>query len=478
MRVLIICCTAFILGSTHAQERFGIAHSNYGGADAAYLNPARPAGQWPYADFRLFGTEVFTWNSLVAWSDRERPLLGEVREGIAGNSAGNVIRRSGPGNSDRGIVQTKVLGPAFSLALGRGTIGAGVRSRVHTSVSGVSDQLANILFEGIDYAPQLGQRYQMQGLKVLGAAWTEVGVSYAHIIKAEGFGMLSAGTHLRYNIGHAAGAFQVTDLDLTVVDTAELIIHEASANYGFAMPAIRAGSGWGADLGMVYERTMSESDGYRPHQGSSGCTPMRYRYRIGVSLVDLGGIRYKNGEAGSIDAGSLVIADHGDVPIQDASDLDSLLATATGWKRSQGFSVGMPTGLSVQYDQRLADNTYIAFSAVQQLAGRNTMRLRRSNSMAITPRFETRYVEAALPVVFHEYDMGKPSIGFMLRFNGLVVGSDHIMPFLGKGDVYALDLYMRLRIMLFRSPACKGKRASGSHRSGSKDMIPCATPND
>jgi hypothetical protein len=98
--------------------------------------------------------------------------------------------------------------------------------------------------------------------------------------------------------------------------------------------------------------------------------------------------------------------------------------------------------------------------------------------MAITPRFETRYVEAALPVVFHEYDMGKPSIGFMLRFNGLVVGSDHIMPFLGKGDVYALDLYMRLRIMLFRSPACKGKRASGSHRSGSKDMIPCATPND
>lgn len=478
MRAHFLCCAVLFAAVVSAQERFGIAHSNFGGADAAYLNPARYAGQWPYADIRVMGVDAFAWNSLVSWSDRQRPLLGEVRDGIAGNSTGNVVRRGSIyAGSHRGVVRSTVLGPAFSLALGRGTIAAGVRSRVHTSVSGVTEELANIIFEGIGYAPQFGKRYQLGGLRVLGAAWTETSLSYAHIIQAEGFGMLSAGASLKYNIGHTAGAFQISDLDFTVLDTAQLEIHNVSASYGIAAPRFSSGSGFGADIGMVYERTMDECDGYRPHQGSAGCTPMRYRYRVGVSLIDLGGIRYKSAEAGSIDSGSLSIADHAELPIQSVEDLDSLLATSTRWTNDARFSIGLPTALAIQYDQRIADNTYVALAAVQQLSGKNTMRLRRNNAISITPRFEMRYVEFALPVVFHEYDVARPSIGAMLRFNGLVIGSDHVMPFVGRADVYGLDFYARLRIMLFRSPACKGKRTA-THRSGSKDMIPCATPND
>jgi len=341
----------------------------------------------------------------------------------------------------------------------------------------VSEALGNFMYRGFNFAPQHGVRYRDSGVRALGAAWTEFSASYAHILRAEGFGLLSAGAGVRYNMGHAAGALQFTDLDYTVVDTAQLIIHEATAQYGFALPAVRAGAGWGADLGMVYERTLDEADGYYPHQGSKGCTPMRYRYRIGLSLLDLGGIRFREAQAGAIAAGSLTIPDHARIPVQDVADADSLLASATRWSRTTGLAMGLPTAISLQYDQRIVDHTYVAFAAVQTLAGRNTLRLRRSNALAITPRFESRYFEAALPVVFHEYALAAPSVGFMLRFNGLVLGSDHILPFVSKGDVYALDLYARLRIMLFRSPTCKGKRTSTRHRSGSKDMVPCATPN-
>ena len=41
-----------------------------------------------------------------------------------------------------------------------------------------------------------------------GAAWTEAGINYAHILRSEGFGMLSAGINARYLMGHAAGAFR------------------------------------------------------------------------------------------------------------------------------------------------------------------------------------------------------------------------------------------------------------------------------
>ena len=478
MRGIFFCLAVLSSVLADAQERYGLAHSNYGGSDIAFLNPARSAGQWVYADIRLAGVDAFVWNSLIAWSDRNQSLFGELRAPSTGQNSGSVVlRNTNFGDGQRATVQAAVLGPAVSLALGRGTIGLGVRSRAHVSASGVSEAMGNFMYHGFNFRPQHGVRYREEGVRTLGAAWTEFSVNYAHIVRAEGFSFISAGASVRYNLGHTAGTLQLTDLDYTVVDTAQLIVHDATARYGYALPAMRAGSGWGADLGMVYERTMDEADGYYPHQATAGCTPMRYRYRIGLSLLDLGGLRFREGEAGSITTGSLDIADRDEVSVNDVADLDSLFSTATGWTREVGLPVGLPTAISLQYDQRIADRVYLGFAAVQNLAGRNSLRLRRSNSIAVTPRFETRHFEAALPVVFHEYALGQPSIGLMLRFNGLVIGSDHILPFVGRSDVYAMDLYARIRVMLFRSPSCKGKRGPSKQRSGSPGMVPCATPN-
>ncbi len=479
MRAIFFCLAMLFAGVAGAQERFGMAHGNYGGSDIAFLNPARTAGQWVYADIRLAGADAFAWNSLMAWSDRTQDLFGELRKGGTSVNSGSMVLRNNPfGRSHRAVVQAAVLGPAVSMALGRGTIGLGVRSRAHVSASGVSEAMGNFLFHGLNHRPQHGLRYREEGVRTLGAAWTEFSMNYAHIVRAEGFSFISVGASVRYNLGHTAGTMQLTDLDYTVVDTAQLIVHEATARYGFALPGVRAGSGWGADLGMVYERTLDEADGYYPHQGSAGCSPIRYRYRIGLSLLDLGGIRFRQAESASVHAGSFTIADRGIVPVEELADLDSLFSTATGWTREAGLSVGLPTAISLQYDQRIADHAYVAFAAVQNLAGRNSLRLRRMNSLAITPRYEMRHFEAAVPVVFHEYALAQPSIGLMLRFNGLVIGSDHIVPFMGKSDVYAMDLYARLRVMLFRSPTCNGKRGRAKHRSGSLGMVPCATPND
>lgn len=479
MRALSFCLVMVSALVAAAQERFGLAHGNYGGTDIAFLNPARPAGQWVYADIRLAGVDAFAWNSLVAWSGRDRSLFGELRApSTSQDNSTAVLRNTVFGDRHRANVQFAALGPAASLALGRGTIGLGIRSRAHVSASGVSGTMGNFLYHGFNFRPQHGARYRDEGVRALGAAWTEFSMNYAHILRAEGFGFISAGASVRYNLGHTAGSIQISDLDYTVVDTAQLIVHEATARYGYALPATRAGSGWGADLGVVYERTLDEADGYYPHKATAGCTPKRYRYRLGLSLLDLGGIRFNGAEAGSISAGSLTIPDRDDVDIQDAADLDSLFSTSTSWSREPGPSVGLPTAISVQYDQRITDHAYVAFAAVQNLAGHNSLRLRRSNAMAITPRYGTRHFEVALPVVFHEYALSAPSIGFMLRINGLAIGSDHIMPFIGKGDVYAMDLYARLHVMLFRSPSCTGKRGPSKQRSGIAGMVPCATPND
>lgn len=471
----ILCLGGTVL---KGQERFGLLHSNYGGTDIAFLNPARSAGQWPWMDIRVAGADVFAWNSLVAWTGRPNPLVKEFSTGFANAGEGRVVLRSHDlAGMHRATVLANVLGPAVSVGLGRGTLGLGVRSRAFVSASGVSSALGNFIFHGLGYRPQHGTRYNETGLRVLGAAWSEAQVSYAHIVKAEGFGMLSAGLSARYLLGHGAGAFQITALDYTVHDTARLDVHEVTTNHGFAEPAGHAGSGWGADLGLVYERTLSEADGYRPHRGGGGCTPMRYRYRIGISLVDLGGIRFGNAQAGTITAGQLSIPDYTDMRVRGAEGVDSLLATATSWSRTSGMRIGLPTALSIQYDQRILDNAYIALAAVQNVAGRNSMRLRRGAAVSIAARFESRYVELAMPITVHEYELRSPSIGLMLRFHGIVLGSDHILTFFSRRDVHAADLYVRVRWMIFRSPACRnGRSGSITHRGKAKDMVPCTTP--
>src|SRR5690606_27911467 len=156
--------------------------------DALYLNPARGAGQWPYADIRLLGLDVHAWNSLVAWGQRAQPLVGEVNSGIAGQVEGAGVLRDARQNH-RAFGQADALGLAFSLSLGRGSLGAGLRTRAMVSASGVSTELGNFIFRGLGYQPQHGVRYEEPGIKAVAAAWSELSLSYAHILRAEGFSL-------------------------------------------------------------------------------------------------------------------------------------------------------------------------------------------------------------------------------------------------------------------------------------------------
>lgn len=477
MRAWLLPSLLIHFSATVAQEQYGLVHGNYAGMDAATLNPARAAGQWPWMDIRIAGTDVHAWNSLVAWTARRNPLITEARTGFTGLGDGRVVMRSLDFDQrHRATVLADVVGPGVSLSLGRGTIGAGIRGRAHVSAAGISTPLGNFILNGLNHAPQHGIRYNEAGLRVLGAAWTEVGMHYAHILHAREFSLFSAGIGLRYLIGHSAAAFQVTDMNYTVQDSARLDVHAFTARYGYAAPEVNAGRGFGGDLGFVYERTLDPIDGYRPHRPGS-CEPARYRYRIGVSLIDLGGIGFRRAQAGTVAAGELSIADYDDTDVDGVEGVDSLLATSTNRAPITGMRMGLPTAISIQYDQRITDFAYVGLAAVQHLAGRNSMRLRRANSVAITPRFETRYVELAFPVVVPEYDIRRPLIGAMVRLHGLTVGSDHILPFISRRDMHAMDLYVRLRWMIFRSPACRNGRSRAIiHRGGVKDALPCLLP--
>ena len=464
--------------AVRAQEQFGLVHGNWSGPDALVLDPTRSAGQWPYASIRLVGADLFAWNDLVALNGDDHSLLREVRNGVRGVAPTEIIlRESLRGDAKQGSLLLAIPGPAFSLGAGRHGFGIGLRSRSITSITGVSPHMGRFIMHGLDHRPQHGQRFRDEHIRAIAAAWTEASLNYAHIIRASGFGIWKAGASLRWQVPHAGAAIRLDVLDYTVVDSIRAEVHEISGAYGVAMPAGAAGSGWGADLGLSYERTLEEADGYLPHRASSGCAAMPYRYRISASIVDLGGMRFNNALAGSVNSGSLFFPDHGSVQVQGPEGVDSLFAAAGDHTSSGRFRIGNPTAAVLLYDQLLAPRTYVGFAWVQQLSARGGDRLRRPNSLSFTPRFESRWFEAAVPIVFHEYGWRRPSVGLMLRFSDILVGSDHVLPFLFRPDVDAVDLYVRVRITIQRSPFCKGRRKTGRrHVPGSGEALPCTMP--
>ncbi|MEZ4807799.1 MAG: hypothetical protein R2815_10090 [Flavobacteriales bacterium] len=97
-----------------------------------------------------------------------------------------MLRSQGLAATHRAVVQAGLSGPAFSLALGRGTIGAGIRLRGCTSAPpGSLRNSSNFIYHGLNYVPQRGDVAGMPAF-VPSVPWTEFGLSYAHILHAQG----------------------------------------------------------------------------------------------------------------------------------------------------------------------------------------------------------------------------------------------------------------------------------------------------
>ncbi len=478
IRTLSACAVLCSL-SAFAQEQVGLANSNYAGTDAIPLNPARMAGQWPYMDINLIGANLFAWNDHVFLARQEHSFWGDIDAGLGGEAGDDftIEETVAPGGKE-GFDAVAVKGPAVAVSLGKASLGAHITTRQVTGAVGISPELARFMVNGLGYVPQHGTRYTEDHIRLSAAAWTEVGLSYARILYGRGLQRISAGATVKYLMGHGAVAAQLDELDYMVIDTARATVYGASGSYAFSEPAVQAGSGAGVDLGFTFERTLEEADRHLPHRSTTGCDPLAYRWRAGLSVLDLGGISFNRPHQGSFSASQAHFPDYGGIQVDGIEGMDSLItASFSNVSRGNRMVIGLPTALSGQFDLNVRRNLYLAVDAVQNIASRSSLRLRRPNTLAVVPRFETRRFEVAVPVVLHEYDPLHPSVGLMIRLNSVVIGSDHVLPMLARTDIYGLDLYFRIKWTIFKGPWCNGKKTM-AHTPGGRDAIPCTDPRE
>jgi hypothetical protein len=417
-RIIVICF--FIRGilPLEAQEMLGFVNSNYAGVSALQINPASMVDSKLYLDINILSTGVFYQ------ADMNKNAFANFR----------------------------LNGPSFMINRGRHAFS--INNAVRTAVS----------YRKTSSNSAYGNESNGEVVNVAGLAWGEIGLSYAYMFKRFERNVWSGGITLKPLAGGGgaffAGFSNGFNLSTSITDNLNNSgLNSGGGGYG-------AGKGFGVDLGVVYQkkkRPVSLLTFKKLCQQKF----QDYDYKVGISLIDVGSIRFtKKVNTGHFNQ-NLTNSLNG---IIDSSDIqlvtDSNSYNASSSLQKENYSVKLPAALCIQFDYHYNKNWYFNGTFVQGITLSGSY-VRRPTMLAVTPRFEKRWFEASLPVSVS--DMKYFRLGLALRLWNFTIGSDNLLGSMGVGANAGFDIYTSVKIN-FAKGRC-GKRKGGSMLDPFKQLM-------
>ena len=176
------------------------------------------------------------------------------------------------------------------------------------------------------------------------------------------------------------------------------------------------GRGWAIDLG--YSKKFERS-------------------RLGVSILDIGRIRFSNSgsvhqlslnEALELDIDELSTVGSVDelIGIVDAASLNSTLI-------DDSFTVRTPARVLVNFDYQL-DQFLFVNAAISHSLATSDQAIRTENNISISPRYERRWLAVTLPVTVNSYE--SVHLGVAARLGPLTIGTDNLTSLFGSCLLY------------------------------------------
>lgn len=455
-----------------AQDNMGIAGSNHSPTQTMLLNPSSIVDSKAYIDIHLAGLGVYFHNNGGYLTKEGFNFFDQIKnpETIPGFAI-NVNRKK-----YYGLVDVNIQGPSATFHIKKSAFGIYTGVRSVTEVRGVPVEAINFGVHGWNYAEQAGNQYTMKNLKVNSLNWAEVGVTFGRIVNQNGYDLVSVGGSIKRLIGIGGGAVHLDDWTYAVQDST-LQTYNLNGEYGFNYPGWNAGRGWGLDLGFTWKRTLSDVANYVPYSKQDGCRSCDYKFKVSAALVDIGRIRfdppfYVNG------FNETEGSEWQDFTATSGDNAEGLMAEiegGLGLPTSAGptkFNMWMPMAITGQIDYNLGYNFFVNGTIVAGVPWENALAPQRGSQVAVTPRFEIKRFEAAVPVTLHEFRY--PTVGAMLRLNSIIIGTDNLGAYFFNQDVYGADFYFHIKYTIFKSRKCKKVKEKTVKLPKMKDgFVPC-----
>jgi hypothetical protein len=453
MRNWLVILLLFCSTCCKAQEMWGISNSNFAGNMGILINPSSIVGA-PYrneinflaGDFYAENTYIYYPSSLHVIPNA---LFGTLPEG-------KLYRNDNSLSSQKGFGHALIIGPSYIANRGDYAWGIHTALRSEVSVLNAPNNLAYAFYGDFNTSDIFGIRNTTGSFSSAQATWFELGGTYGKVYSESNERYIKWGATVNALIGFHGYYLDMRELEYTVIDSNNYVFHKVDGTWAHAFNrnndnntfGIR-GFGLSSTLGATFIRKRNPS--------AFDCTfandrQVKYKYRLGVSLMDIGMIRTTS-DAIITDINTSTDRFWLGIDSAQAANIDAvdylLVNNIGGTVREENFSLWLPLALSVQFDYQFKPNIFGNASLVKRIHF-TPNQIARADQLSISGRYERRRYEANLNLNLFEWR--QPSLGIGLRYRWLVIGTDRLLQLIGISDVRAFDFFFGFKYQFCTSP--------------------------
>lgn len=498
----------FLISNIKGQNYLGVNTSNYAGVMGNDINPASFVdGRFSF-DLNLFSTNFnlyqnFGYFDAKYMRDAQRNRFGEsywwinsfkdtifdgwgaqpfeqfnlepFSEGIIKHLYDTLTK------SPRGIYlnyQLDLLNFAFHITP-KFSVGFNAKVRSITNIDNMDPKLAVLAESGLDTSDLWGRTLPEELLNLNHMTWTEYGINLGHVLQDRKEHFLKVGADLKYMQGYSAAYVYTDNFKYGLVDEDTSFFLQGDFAYGysdnfdrlvagdietnsFGLPRSSSKSGYGVDLGVVYEWRPKYKKYKFDMDGKSNLwmkNKNKYDLRVGASLLDLGALRFTKGGLSrdfSVDVNrkfDLNQFESATGLVEFDQIIDSLINQSldpTEWvagakDTASTFWVQTPSALSIQVDYHIWKYFYVnATGMLNIISPKRQAKVKMANQFSITPSFDYAWFGFHLPISMNEYSGFKA--GIATRLGPLTLGMTDFRTLFARGQVRGIEFYTGVRV--------------------------------
>jgi len=485
---LILIALILFSKTTSGQGIPGYNSSNYSGISGVDLQPACIADMRYAFDMTLFGFGVGVNNNYIGVQSKYL-LDGSIFKTYNDNFQSHFLYENTSSQPKSVGIDQYIQLPSFALSISKNiSIGFTVRERSLFNVDQLSETLAHFSYTGLSNTDPTNKSnfnhiFGDNAFNINQMSWMEYGFHYAQVIIPKGPHFLKIGGAVKYEAGIEAAYIYASKLQYSWPNSDSLSLFNSQFSYGHSQSStdildnIRAGKlnspadVWrtatnpGAatvafDIGAVYEWRPGYSDFTYDMDGKTGRERRdkdKYKLRIGVSIMDLGGLTFKKSN-GSRDFTADTInwnVNGTKLPPNPILGVDSLITQVFPHQTknpANTFTYALPTAFSVQVDYNIYKDLYVNFTSYTSPEFLDiASKVHTMSYYALTPRWDNKWLGVFVP--FGLNGDGQFTMGTTLRLGPIIVGSSNILSALVSSNVYGLDFHVAVKIpILYGKP--------------------------
>jgi len=461
MKLTLLALAGLLCLTASAQDFTGYGADNYAGVNTLLLNPAMLAGSKYKVNVNLIAVSAGAQNN--AFELDQKKLFGlhfsNLQEGNGYTKAPNHDYKYLYFNTD-------ILGPSAMININhKNAVALITRMRVLANESNLSDGIFR-LFGNSDpayYNTNIIDRSLQNKMQ----AFADAGISFGRILVEKPNTLFKVGVTAKYIAGLAAASLSTGQMTANIdpANNITSLTADMTAAYSSNLDNMgngsfsdifhkQAGHGMGFDLGAVYES--------RPASLAGDPTP--YRLRLGLSVTDIGSVRYNNSTNGntySMNANgsnaTQLEVQKGETFTQYFNRLQTTNLIVAKGTAPPTMTVSLPTALHVDADYHVWKRIFVNANAlINMVATTNPISPNYGTSFTVTPRMEKKWISIYSPISYSA--QGLINWGAGIRLGPLFVGSGSVLSNLIQKKIPAADVHIGLTVPIFATAETKKKK--------------------